>query len=197
MEDRSSIYLIEEPPPRALAPSPTSPGDAELSAEASFRRLYDQHLGIVAAYASRRTTSPEDAADVVAETFLVAWQRVEAIPHRDPHLWLLGVARNVLWSRDRAERRRRRLGAKLAQTAAFRQQRSGLNQQDRGLAHAFAELDDADKDILGMVAWEGLDAAEIAAVLNCSTNAAKIRLHRARSRLRAALADTDTEEETR
>jgi RNA polymerase sigma-70 factor, ECF subfamily len=193
---KTSTRLTTERLPPSSAPPSSRLSVGVSAAESRFRRLYDEHLPIVAAYASRRTSSPEDAADVVAETFLVAWRRVDAIPSRESHLWLLGVARNVLWSRDRAERRRRRLGAKLAQAAAFRQQRSASDENDRGLAHAFAELADADKDILGMVAWEGLDAAAIATVLNCSTNAAKIRLHRARARLRAALSNPETKEET-
>jgi RNA polymerase sigma-70 factor (ECF subfamily) len=194
MEERASTRLPDEssPPPTPDLQSKGVPG-----AESRFRDLYDDHLAVVASYASRRTASPEDAADVVAETFLIAWRRVDAIPEREPHLWLLGVARHVLWNRDRAERRHRRLGAKLAQAAAFRQQRSASNEHDRKLAHAFAELSDADKDILGMVAWDGFDAAAIAAVLGCSANAAKIRLHRARRRLRAALTHLDTEEDIR
>jgi RNA polymerase sigma-70 factor, ECF subfamily len=195
MDKTTSTRGTTNRPPATLTAAASRLSEAEPIAESRFRHLYDEHLAIVAAYASRRTPSPEDAADVVAETFLVAWRRIDAIPSREPHLWLLGVARNVLWSRDRAERRRQRLGAKLAQAIAFRQDRSPSNEQDRGLAHAFAGLPDADKDILGMVAWEGLDAASIAAVLNCSTNAAKIRLHRARTRLRKALANTETTEE--
>ncbi len=195
MEDVTISRHTAERPPREVPPADQL-SSADATAEARFRHLYDDHLAIVASYASRRTTSPEDAADVVAETFLVAWRRVDSIPAREPQLWLLGVARNVLWNSDRANRRRRRLGAELARHAAFRQQRSAPNEQDVPLALAFAELADADKDILGMVAWEGLDAAEIAEVLGCSVNAARIRLHRARTRLRAALAHPVTEEET-
>ena len=55
------------------------------------------------------------------------------------------------------------------------------------VAAAFRELSDADPEILRLVAWEGLTADELALVFDCSANAARIRLHRARSRFTEAL----------
>lgn len=68
-------------------------------AEARFRRLYDEHGREVLAYALRRTSDPEDAADVVAETFdvvaetfLVAWRRgAEVPPGPAARLWRVEV----------------------------------------------------------------------------------------------------------
>jgi RNA polymerase sigma-70 factor, ECF subfamily len=64
----------------------------------------------VLAYAVRRTPDPQDAADVVAETFLVAWRRLDAVPSGEQaRPWLYGVARHTLANRQRSELRRNRL----------------------------------------------------------------------------------------
>lgn len=193
----SAIHETDADLRRQEPDKPVTLHDVGDDAGSRFRRLYRDHLAVVASYAARRTASSEDAADVVAETFLVAWRRIDAIPEDVPHLWLLGVTRNVLWNRDRSERRRRRLGAKLADAAAFAEPPIVVSDGNADLAHAFAGLSDAERDILGLVAWEGLDTASLAAVLGCSVNAAKIRLHRARKHLRALMTDTDRPEEVR
>ncbi|MFD0856103.1 RNA polymerase sigma factor, partial [Actinomadura adrarensis] len=60
-----------------------------------FERLYGAHYDAVARYALRRTDSPDDAVDVLGETFMTAWRRLEDIPDGDnaTRLWLYGVAR--------------------------------------------------------------------------------------------------------
>jgi hypothetical protein len=62
-----------------------------------FRRLFADHQRAVLGYALRRAQTPTDALDVVAETFLVAWRRIDVVPGRDDaRPWLLSVARRVL-----------------------------------------------------------------------------------------------------
>jgi DNA-directed RNA polymerase specialized sigma24 family protein len=64
---------------------------------AAFERLFRETRSELLAYVARRSGSPEDAADVLAETYLIAWQKLEAIPPGDrARLWLFGVARNLL-----------------------------------------------------------------------------------------------------
>lgn len=87
--------------------------------EARFNRLYELHLDAVRAYAWRR--APGLADDIVAETFLVAWRRLDEVPD-DSLPWLIGVARNVRANLRRADRRREalveRLGAEPASSEA-------------------------------------------------------------------------------
>src|ERR1700754_4129216 len=90
------------------------PGQIEMEAlgqelaQVRFGKLYRDHGRAVLEYALRRVEAREDAADVVAETFLVVWRRMEEVPMGDAaRLWLYGVARHVLANMHRAEPRPR------------------------------------------------------------------------------------------
>lgn len=148
-----------------------------------FEQMYEANYGRVLGYVVRRIARPDEAADVIAETFLTAWRRLDDVPAGEAaRPWLLGVARRVLANQDRSERRRVALGERLRSelTAARygREPSAGL----RDAAVAFRSLPEADREILALAGWEGLDAGQIAVVLGCSRNAARIRLHRARRR---------------
>src|SRR5437588_5430176 len=85
---------------------------------ARFRTLYENNYDAILGYTLRRAPQA-DALDVVAETFLVAWRRLERVPvGDDARLWLYGTARRVLANHVRAERRRARLGGRLTAAAA-------------------------------------------------------------------------------
>jgi RNA polymerase sigma factor (sigma-70 family) len=153
---------------------------------ARFRALYEANYEPILGYALRRTQGA-DALDVVSETFLVAWRRLPRVPAGDEaRLWLYGTARRVLANHERAERRRARLGGRLVDEAATAAH-AAPEQPTGSVGAAFARLRSADRELLGLVAWEGLDAREIALVVGCSRNAARIRLHRARRRFAQAL----------
>lgn len=84
--------------------------------EARFRVLYESTRARVLAYALRRTTSPEDAADVVAETFAISWRRFEAVPRGDEALlWLYATCRRVIANHRRREERRSELTVRLGE----------------------------------------------------------------------------------
>lgn len=94
----------------------TTEGDdlAGTLAEALFSELYRGNMRELLGYALRRCADPDDAADVVAETFLTAWRRLaEVPPGADGRLWLFGTARHVLANHDRSARRRDRLTERL------------------------------------------------------------------------------------
>ena len=153
-----------------------------------FEALYAEHRACVLGYVLRRTGSSHDAADVIAETFLVAWRRLDDAPTgASARLWLYGVARRVLANHRRGERRRIQLAERLRGDLAGRDAPEAPSGELVELAAAFGSLADGDREVLALEAWEGLSAGEVAAVLGCSRNAARIRLHRARRRLRAAI----------
>jgi RNA polymerase sigma-70 factor (ECF subfamily) len=59
------------------------------------------------------------------------------------------------------------------------------------LLEALAGLSEREREVLMLTAWEELSSNEAARVLGCSATAYRIRLHRARNRLRERLAQTD------
>jgi RNA polymerase sigma-70 factor, ECF subfamily len=166
--------------------------DASLSsqlAEVRFRKLYADYRAEILAYALRRVADPEDAADVLAETFLVAWRRLDDLPPRSQaRLWLIGVARRALANQRRGENRRSKLVERLRTELAVDLGRIRVETPDGGeVLAALATLDPADQELLRLNAWEGLEPSEAARVLGISSVAARSRLHRARRRLRRVL----------
>jgi RNA polymerase sigma factor (sigma-70 family) len=153
-----------------------------------FEAIYTVNCGPILGYALRRTGNGDDAADVVAETFLTAWRRLDDVPSGDEaRLWLYGVARRVLANHHRGERRKTELADRLKADLAVTYRPPEYAGPLADIAAALASLAGNDRELLALVAWEGLDHAEIASVLQCSRNAVRIRLHRARSRFAAAL----------
>ena len=153
-----------------------------------FEDLYCAHQVPLLGFALRRTRSSDDAADVLAETFLVAWRRLEEIPAGPPaRLWLYGTARRVLANLHRGERRRLALADRLKAELAVSYRPAAPAGELAEISAAFGRLPAADRELLALASWEGLDAGQIAVVLQCSRNAVRIRLHRARRRLAAEL----------
>ena len=74
--------------------------------EGQFRELFEATYGAVRRYVYHLGATEGVADDVVAETFLVAWRRLNDVPGDDPVHWLLVVPRNV-WRDERRGRRRR------------------------------------------------------------------------------------------
>jgi len=156
---------------------------------AGFEALYTANFSSILGYVVRRCENPEDAADVVAETFAVAWRRSDAVPAgEEARLWLYGVARKVLANHRRGLAGRRGLTEALAADVAELYTPSAEDSAETGtLGAVFRRLPEDDRELLSLVAWEGLDHSELAGVLGCSRNAVRIRLHRARKRLASAL----------
>jgi RNA polymerase sigma factor (sigma-70 family) len=156
-----------------------------------FEAVYAAHRGSILGYVLRRTGNPDDAADVIAETFLTAWRRLDDIP-RDPEarLWLYGVARRVLANHHRGERRRSALTDRLRADLATGYRPPEPDGEYAQITAAFRRLPAADRELLALSAWEGLDYGQIAVVLGCSRNAVRLRLFRARKRFAAELASS-------
>jgi RNA polymerase sigma-70 factor (ECF subfamily) len=157
--------------------------------EARFEQLYAECGHDVLAYALRRVAEPEDAADVVAETFLVAWRRLADVPGgARARPWLYGIARHVLANQRRGDRRRARLAGRLGAELAAAAPAESPTGEGAALLRALERLGDDDREVLLLAAWEGLRAPAIGRALGISAVAARSRLHRARRRLRDQLA---------
>ncbi len=151
---------------------------------ARFERLFRAQYPAVAGYVRRRADAAL-ADDLVNEVFLVAWRRLDEVPP-SPRPWLLGVARNVLGTHIRGARRVRALHERLAAVEVV------LPEADQPLAGAtvaiaLSALRPKDCEALMLVNWDGLTPSEAARVLGERPATFRVRLHRARSRLRALL----------
>lgn len=164
------------------APEPPPPGR-----EARFTALFESTHRALLAYAVRRVTEPADAADVVAESFLVAWRRIDDVPNgAEARPWMFGVARRVLANARRGDRRRLALADRLR--AHLTEVVDPPTGPGSDVERALALLSDDDRELLRLVAWEELAREEIAVVLGISRTAVRVRLHRARRRLADQLA---------
>jgi RNA polymerase sigma-70 factor, ECF subfamily len=150
--------------------------------EASFRRCYQTTSARVYAYV-RRQCDEDDCDDIIAEVYLAAWRHFDHLPV-EPVPWLLGTARKVLANHWRSRGRRRRLAATIAGLEHLATPDCATQAVDRAdLLAALGRLSDDDREVLLLTGWDGLDATAVAAVLDCSTDAARARLSRARRRL--------------
>jgi RNA polymerase sigma-70 factor (ECF subfamily) len=161
-------------------------------AEQRFSALYREHARELLGYSLRRCANPDEAADVVAETFLIAWRRLPDVPPgEETRLWLYGTARNVLANQTRGARRRDALTERLR--GELRRRLPTPRSEERGnVLEALADLGEADRELLTLIGWEELTPTQAARALGISPIAARTRLHRARRRLRARLGERPT-----
>jgi RNA polymerase sigma-70 factor (ECF subfamily) len=153
--------------------------------EALARELVDPLRRFLA-----RRTDPATADDVLADTLLVCWRRLDDVPE-DPLPWAYGVARNCLANALRSGRRQERVAAKVAAVDPPPEVVPATDDGDADLAAALATLSETDAELLRLWAWEQLTAAEIAEALEITPNAASVRLHRAKEKLREALGKSE------
>ena len=129
----------------------------------------------------RRRVHPDAVDDVVAETMLTLWRRLDEVPANARLPWAYGVARRHVSNHRRAGRRHLRLVNRV--DSEPRPAPDADHPLDAELHTAISELGDADRELLHLWAWEQLEPAEIATVLGLTTNAVSIRLHRAKKKL--------------
>lgn len=130
---------------------------------------------------------------MVVETFSIALRRSHNVPREMPQQvgWLLVTARHVIGNHHRSAKRFQALTERLrtlaprAEPPAEADRRDFIGDQE--IERAFQALPESDRFILTLVAWDECTPDELAAVLGCSSGAAKTRLSRARARFREAV----------
>ena len=163
-----------------------------------FAALFDRHASSIHRYLIRRV-GRETAEDLLAETFLAAFRKRRrydrACPDARP--WLYGIATNLVGQHRRDEIRQDRLrqSAGPAPDVPDLAERAVVHltaQATRcALAEALANLSGKDRDVLLLIAWEDLSYDEVSRALEIPVGTVRSRLHRARIKLREALAGTN------
>lgn len=156
-----------------------------------FEQLVDEVADPIRRYALRRT-DPDTADDVLADTLLVVWRRLDEIPPDARLPWCYAVAKKSLANLNRSRRRQHNLVARIVRLDPPVHAVDAPELPDIEVQRALATLRAEDQELLRLSAWEDLSPTEIATVLGLTPNAARIRLHRARGRFAAAL-DSETQ----
>jgi len=147
-----------------------------------FEMLYKEHFAAIDAYARRRFAIRSD--DVVAETFLIAWRRLDEVP-KDALPWLYGVARRVVSDLRRSRRRQDAVAARLWTLGA--REAPSVDPVEPDVLSALSRLGERDQELLLLVYWEDLEPSRAARALGCSRASVATRLWRAHRRLKAEL----------
>lgn len=169
--------------------------EGRLPDAAEFEALFGRHYAELRRYAARRIEGGDGTEDVLAETFATAWRRRDQMPDRAVP-WLLGITHRVIANHRRAAKRRLRLLRRLAGTRVeLGRDPADILAERSEVGRAFAQLSDSQREVLRLVAWEGLSATDAATVLGCSPGAFRVRFHRARSELTKHLGQAGHEED--
>jgi RNA polymerase sigma-70 factor (ECF subfamily) len=166
------------------------------SAPDAFERFYRQHVEAVQRFVARRVDDPYLAADLTADVFVAVIESAGSYRRSrgEPVAWLFGIARNVV----AGERRRK---AKELRTAARIRGRELVDEDDLAALHERIDRESAaralyreltglpagERAVLELVALDGLSVGEAGRALGIGAVAARVRLHRARRRLRSRL----------
>lgn len=161
-----------------------------------FAVLFELHYDELMRYARRRTDA-DTARDVVADSFLVAWRRLNDIPEHAARAWLYGTARHVLANSRRTHHRESALAKRAANADIAHpvDDPAEVVVESIRVRQVLGTLSVTDQEVLRLSEWEQLDLTEMSRVLRCSPGAAKVRLHRARRRFAAAMMESDAEDQ--
>ncbi|RKR76304.1 RNA polymerase sigma factor [Frondihabitans australicus] len=148
------------------------------------------------AYFARRVDILEDAADLVSDTMLTAWRRIDDLPdsNEETRMWLFGVARRTLANHHRGRQRADantellRLELRAAQSA-YRADDEGDASDLRDLVQ---RLPETQRDLVALVHWDGFSLVEAAIILDIPASTARSRYSAARASLRDTLTRADS-----
>jgi RNA polymerase sigma-70 factor (ECF subfamily) len=151
-----------------------------------FARVVQEHRRALIRYGLRRLDDRADVEDLVAETFVVAWRRLDSAPDRDAEVyWLYAIARRVLANLTRGRARSNRLEVRLAAERELVETEPRFGEDDlAALMRALSQLSPEERELVELAYWERLTYRQIGLVVGCNEKAAGVRLTRARSKLR-------------
>ncbi|MFF1511546.1 RNA polymerase sigma factor [Streptomyces sp. NPDC058326] len=159
-----------------------------------FSEVYEAHFDAILGFVTRRTADRHLAADLTADIFVAALEAFERYDvGRGTHLvWLYGIARNTLASHARHAAREREAVAAFSgrrlldeQDVQRFEERIDAEREARDLLARHGVLSEPLRAVIDLVAVDGLSTKEAAKVLRISQATARVRLHRARTALRA------------
>jgi RNA polymerase sigma-70 factor (ECF subfamily) len=180
------------PPPSRPAPPRSGLADG---AAAEFEAVYRANVAAVTAYFARRTAEPQTVADLTTDTFV---QAITSFATFDPRkgtarAWVFGIARRIYAAHCEAHSQQRSRVERLAGRRELAPDEVGdlidridAERAGRELVSMLTTLPAADRAAVELVDLAGLRAKEAAQVLGIAPGTLRMRLMRARARLRKA-----------
>ncbi|WP_159097635.1 MULTISPECIES: RNA polymerase sigma factor [Actinomyces] len=156
----------------------------------TFQQIYTDHQPHMLAIARQRLGQQAVAEDITAETFRIAWQHhisggEVSVP------WLYKTLRNLIANQYRRHERDTKYFDSMSGTQDAHESIETAIDDSILVRQAMRSLSADDREILRMAYWEELTRSEMASVLDITTVAVRVRLLRAKKRLRAALEEPE------
>lgn len=157
----------------------------------AFAQLFDLHRRRVFRRAWGLTRTTTDAEDLSAAAFFELWRKRSSVTPVSGSVlpWLLVTVVNLSRNLQRSTSRYRRLLRDLPRDVSVEGPDAQSLETQQRLADAVAGLSAADSALLLLTAVEGFPVTDAAAAIGITPVAARVRLHRARARLRVELHD--------
>ncbi|SHE24358.1 nusb/rsmb/tim44 [Actinomyces glycerinitolerans] len=179
--------------PTSQASSAAAHSDITLTrsdAVETFQQIYTDHQPHMLAIARQRLGQQAVAEDITAETFRIAWQHhisggEVSVP------WLYKTLRNLIANQYRRHERDTKYFDSMSGTQDAHESIETAIDDSILVRQAMRSLSADDREILRMAYWEELTRSEMASVLDITTVAVRVRLLRAKKRLRAALEEPE------
>lgn len=164
-----------------------------MSQPSEVAAVYRDNVGTITSFFARRCSEPQTVADLTSETFVEA---ITAFPSFDPgrgsvRAWLFGIARHVYADHCAATADATRVNGRIAAQLVLDEDEIGqlearidAQAEGRRLLARCARLPDLDRAAIELVDLAGLSCKEAASILQVSPGALRVRLMRARARLR-------------
>lgn len=167
---------------------------AETEATARFGELFRAYHSVILAAAYNRLSDVGDAEDITAEVFSAAWDKRDQAAHVFSLPWLYNTLRNKVGNEYRRRERVLRREEKARNTSPTSELDAQQSAERIELRRVVSMLQESDRELIWMAFWEELTGEEMAAVLGCSHTTLRVRLSRAKKRLKILIDQSDAPE---
>jgi RNA polymerase sigma-70 factor, ECF subfamily len=165
---------------------------------AAFEQLYDRHSSTLYGLLLRILANPDDAQEVLQETFVKAWTNAKMFDsvRGSDVAWLISIARSRGIDRLRSRKirgdREDEAGREVSSSFGFVEKRTGVDdaiqsEERRAVRSALAELPDSQRIALALAYFDGLSQSEIAEKLGEPLGTIKTRMQLGMKKLRERL----------
>jgi RNA polymerase sigma-70 factor (ECF subfamily) len=152
----------------------------------NFKTLYEEYSTDVYHFALWLTGDKNEAEDITSETFIRAWMNVRKLRVKTLKAYLLTIARNIYYKRQRKRNRQVALNENIPDPALEPGKQFDIQVQLKGIQEFLWRLPEVDRVVFVLRVQYEMPYSEIAQVMEISITSAKVKVHRIRKKLLAA-----------